>query len=625
MRPMELTDAQRRLYALARDRMVLQCPGWTDEYPGDPASAALELAVLLTDLQAERLEEVGDRDFLAFTKLLGGTPRRRRPAHLLARVVERGGLRAGRRFWLDGVPFEVAHPGKNAGEVSGVRLQAGGTWTAWDPRSPLTFSEGAGALELTFSAPLPAGERLRLWCGVLPEAGRTPPSVTLDPPVTLRAALPDGQPVRLLDGTCGLLKAGFWAFTLPAPAEALTVALEGPPEGRPRIAGFALEPALLVQRRTRSAAADLPPPFRLPAGWEKDRVLRFFLPNGEGWREAPELSLRDGCVSGWRGEPPRTVRVMAAEPDFRCSFSLREIGEERITLEEDGILPQSLRLMAEEDGIFYDCPLRTPDPARTLPRGCRWEADTQTLRFGDGRDFRLPKCGQLLIAGCACTLGASGNGAGGSWTEDGAALEALAPSSGGQDRETPEAAFFRTAREQSAPLRAVTAADYEAFAKAAPGLSLAKVRAVVKEGAPGVTVLAQPRSGRPLPALTPWETARLASWLDLCRLVGVPVTVRSPRYVPVDVSVFLRTSGRADLAALRAAALKLTDGASGPLGFGAALSHGALFAALGAVPGVQAVETLELSVDGGPPRRDGAVRLEPEALPYLREFQVREA
>ncbi len=140
-----------------------------------------------------------------------------------------------------------------------------------------------------------------------------------------------------------------------------------------------------------------------------------------------------------------------------------------------------------------------------------------------------------------------------------------------------------------------------------------------------MTVLPQPRSGRPLPALTPWETARLASWLDLCRLVGVPVTVRSPRYVPVDVSVFLRTSGRADLAALRAVALELTDGASGPLGFGAALSHAALFAALGAVPGVQAVDSLELSVDGGAPRRDGAVRLEPEALPYLREFQVREA
>ncbi len=624
MSPMELTDARRRLYTLARDRMALQCPGWTDEYPGDPASAALELAVLLTDLQAEWLEEIGGRDLLAFTKLLGGTPRRRRPARLLARVLERSGPQEGRRFWLDGVPFEIVHPGKDAGEVSGVRLQAGGTWTAWDPRSPLTVPEDAAALELAFSAPLPAGERLRLWCGVLPEAGRVPPAGGMDPPVVLRAALPDGRPVPLLDGTCGLLKAGFWAFTLPAPAEALTVALDGPPEGRPRIAGFTLEPALLVQRRTRSAAADLPPPFRLPAGWEEDRVLRFFLPEGEGWREAPELSLRDGCVSGWRGGPPRTVRVMAAEPDFRCSFPLREIGEERITLEEDGVLPHSLRLMAEEDGVFYDCPIRMPDPARTFSRGCRWETDTQALCFGDGRDFRPPKDGRLLIAGCACTLGASGNGAGGTWTEDGAVLEALVPSSGGQDEETPEAAFSRTAREQSVPLRAVTAADYEALAKAAPGLSLAKVRAVYGAGTPGVTVLAQPRSDRPLPSLTPWEASRLSTYLNCYRLVGVPVTVRSPRYVPVDVSVFLQTSGRADLTALRAAALGLTDGASGPLDFGAALSHGALFAALGAVPGVRAVEALELSVDGGAKRRDGAVRLEPEALPYLREFQVRE-
>lgn len=624
MRPMELTDAQRRLYALARDRMALQCPGWTDEYPGDPATAALELAVLLTDLQAEKLEALEGRDLLAFTKLLGGTPRRRRPARLLARALERGGLYEGRRFWLDGVPFEVVHPGKDAGAVSGVRLRTGGTWTAWDPRSPLTLPEDTGALELAFSAPLPAGERLRLWCGVLPEAGRVPPSGGIDPPVVLRAALPDGRPVPLLDGTCGLLKAGFWTFTPPAPAETLTVALAGPPEGRPRIAGFTLEPALLVQRRTRSAVMDLPPPFRLPAGWEEDRVLRFFLPEGEGWREAPGLSLRDGRVSGWRGEPPRTVRVMAAEPDFRCSFPLRELGEERVTLEEDGVLPHSLRLMVEETGVLYDCPLRTPDPAQTLPRGCRWEPDTQTLRFGDGRDFRPPKAGRLLVAGCACTLGASGNGAGGTWTEDGAALEALAPSSGGQDRETPEAAFSRTAREQSAPLRAVTAADYEALAKTAPGLSLAKVRAVPVEETPGVTVLAQPRSHQPLPALTPWEVERLSSYLNYYRLICVPVTVRGPRYTPVDVSVSLRTSGRADLTALRAAALEWTDGAAGPLGFGATLSHGALFAALGAVPGVQAVESLELSVDGGTAERDGAVRLAPEALPYLREFHVRE-
>jgi len=210
--------------------------------------------------------------------------------------------------------------------------------------------------------------------------------------------------------------------------------------------------------------------------------------------------------------------------------------------------------------------------------------------------------------------------------EKGVRLSALQASAGGRDAEKPRDAFYRMAREQAAPLRAVTPEDYERLVKQAPGLAVRKVRAAAKKSGPGIAVYAMPLSGLPLPQLTPWQSARLREWLDGFRAIGVPVSVRGPRYVPVDLSVTLRTDRRLEKDALRSAALRLTDGVSGPLDFGAALSHSALFAALGGVSGVQAVESLELRTEGLNLQkdRDGSVRLEPDMLPYLRDFQVTE-
>lgn len=636
MRPVDLNPTnQTELYERACRRMGELAPEWSDQLPSDPAVAVLELTSYLSDLQNRAWNRVGPAHYLAYLKLLGEAPRKRTPAALLACPLEGARPYEGQRFWVDGVPYEVVRAGTPVGRLERVWAEWGGGRRQWEGDLPLCLEADDTVFCLTFSRQVPRGTPVRIWCGVKPEDGRVPPEEGTPPPVALLAQISDGgrwRAARLEDGTCGLLRGGYWTVTADRPFTALRVRVEGRLEGRPRVRRPVPEPVKLEQRLTRSATADLTPPFRLPQGWAGSRMLRCFLPAESGaWREAPELFVRDGAVTGWSGQTPTAIRVVSAEPDFASAFQLRSIACEEVVLEEKGVLSESLRLMVEEDGLWYDCPIREPEPRQTLPRGCRWEEARSTLRFGNGRDFRLPAGGGLLVAACATTLGTGGNGAAGLLSQEGTRLLALAPAGGGSDGEEAREAFFRVAGEQARLLRAVTPEDYETLARQTPGLALGQVHAVTRralgQNSAGVTVLAKPRSRERLPALTPWQAARLREWLERYRIIGVPVAVRSPRYVPLAVSASLRVSQPVDQETVRRTVLELTDGVEGPVPFGGEVSHTALFAALGGLEHVIAVTGLELRVLSGQvrPARDGVIRLEPDMLPYLQGLEITQA
>lgn len=626
------TTSQRELYDRACGRMAQLLPGWSDTIPSDPAVALLELASYLSKVQNQEIDTLRERHYLAYLKLLRESPRPLAPARLLAVPVQGGLPWPGLRFEIDGVPFEVVDvPDGEACQVREALLVQGARRAALRKDAPLVIAPGAPArLELTLDASLAPSRSTRLWLELQPEPGRTPPDAETPPPVFVSCQIwEDGawRDVPSTDGTCGLLQSGYVTLTPPAASNRLRLLIDGGLEGEPRISAAALHPVVLEQRRTRSRCIQMEPPCRLPRDWAEGWRLRFFLPQGDGWREDRTLFVRDGSVCGPSGEAPRTVRVVASEPDFPALCRLRELPAEEILLKEEGILPDSLRLMVEEDGIWYDCPVCRPEEGRTLPRGCRWDSARKALRFGDGRDFCIPHAGQLLVAGCACTLGAGGNGAGGLLEKRGISLLPLSPAAGGQDAEDGKSAFFRAAKEQELPARAVSLSDYEALAMRTPGLALARVKAAPagrlgKAGA-GVVVIAKPRSANPLPPLTRWQKDRLTGWLDRFRLIGVPVEVRPPRYCPIEVRVRVRLCGPAAEHLLRAAAIQHTDGVTGPLDFGGEISYTALFAALSAVPGVGAVRGLELS-GGGRRTQEGGIRLDADALPYLERFQVTE-
>lgn len=374
---------------------------------------------------------------------------------------------------------------------------------------------------------------------------------------------------------------------------------------------------------------DLKAPYRLPPDWAGNWILRFFSVQGDGWREDSSLFVKDGQICGLPSEAAQIIRVVAAEPDFSALHTLRELPGEEISLEEDGILLDSLRLMIEENGIWHDCPVCLPEDGRTLPRGCRWDPSRKVLRFGDGRDFRVPAAGKVLVAGCARTLGAKANGAGGNMTRENISLRPLRPAWGGQDAEDGETAFYRAAKELESPARAVALSDYEALARHAPGLALDRVKAIpaARLGKPdaGVVLLAKPRASDRLPPLTRWQKERLRTWLEPFRMIGTPLEVRGPRYCPVAVQVRVQCSGSAQ--DLETVAITHTDGVTGPLDFGAELSYTALFSALSAAPGVKAVCSLELrALSSGHGHRtpEGGIRLGADVLPYLEQFQVTE-
>ncbi len=621
-------EQQRNLYEWACRRMAELVPGWSDAIPSDPSVAILELAAGLSALQQRRWAQTDPAHYRACRKLLGGKRRARTPAALMARPLNDTGVYGGQRFWVDGVPYEAEARRPAAGEVSEVWIGAGPQRRRWEPGRPLCAEGETLRLEIVFTRRQPAGVPVRLWCGVEAEPGRVPPNADTEPPLTWQAEAGDENSWRkivLRDETCGLLQSGFWNLTADRPFSALRVTARGSPEGQPRLRWFVLEPVWLEQCLTRSAAADLPPPYQIPEGWMGSRILRYFLPAGDGgWREAAGLFARDGQVAGWTGDPPAVIRVVSAQPDFLLERPVRAIADEEISLEEEGVLPERLRLMVREGDRWYDCPLCEPDPARTLPCGCRWVEERRALCFGDGRDYRVPADGAVLLAACAVTRGREGNGAAGLLRQADTRLMALAPAAGGCDRETEQEAFLRTVQEQDEPLRAVTLQDYEQLARQTPGLALGQVHALAHRAQAGVTVLAKPLSPQPLPTLTPWQTGRLRAWLERYRMIGVPVRVQSPRYMPLAVTLPLRVSEPVEESVIRAAVLEQTDGVRGPREFGAEVSGAALFAALGRLEHVIEVTSLELRPLAGGARRapDGTVRLKPDMLPWLKQLDV---
>ena len=630
MKPINLdTIRQPELYAEACRYMAECIPDWNDRYPGDPAVAILEYLSYLSEVQLRHFNRILPAHQRAYLALLGQTARTSRPARLLAMRNDEEITFPGKRYEMDGVPFEVTGcPGERMPQVMKVEFLRDGQCDALWHHAALQIPGGKnGSLRLTLSGELPLHRSVRFWVQIIPEPGRNPPAADTKAPVTMTAQV-GGADAECTDFTCGLLQSGMISVTAEAPGSEVLLRMHGPWEGRPQLRNVVLEPLELSQQLTRSTMEELVPPFRLPAGWLGNRVLRFFTPEKSGWQERPEFYAEAGLVTGWPGDAPERIRVVSLDPDFMGSFPLRGIAMERIALEEPGICPDSLQVMVEQNGLWLDCPLQEPEPGVTLPLGCRWEPEQKRLYFGDGGDYLIPEPGTVLICGCRTTRGAELNGACTALTGDGLPLQPLTAAEGGVTEETPAQAFERAALEQQELRREVTCEDYAAFAAKTPGLHLSRVRAVPRtalgEQGAGVVIFAKPGSDGTLPLLTLWQKERILEALEPVRMIGVPVEIRPARMCAIRVRVSVASTEPIPKEVLRQAAIPFTDSVEGPLDFGAELSYTALYAALSSAPHVRQLRRLDLiSLSGGVRRgSDGSLCLAPDQLPYLEDFEV---
>lgn len=629
------TSRQQDLYEKACQDMARQIPGWTDTFPSDPAVAVLEHLSYLSDIQNYILNQITEVHYLAYCKLLGVTPKQLIPARLLALPDPAVPCPRGRRFQISGMPFEVSeNHDPDLPQITQVVFEAENSTYVLNAASPLALQgKTPCSLILTLSNMLPAQNTpYRFWVSILPETDRNPPSKITTPPVKISAQIRVGkqwQTVPCTDETYGFLQSGFLSIVPVEPTDAIAFRIHGIWENIPQLQIVCLEPVVLMQQHTRSICMDLTAPFSLPQIVRRQWKLFFFTPCNNGWKRQPFVLGANEQIHGWNEQPPETIRVIAVEPDFHALRDLQGIAMEELALEEDGLQPEQLQIMVEENGLWYDCPVCMPKNGKTLPRGCRWDPYRRAIRFGDGRDYLPPLPGHALISGCVLSAGSAANGAKGILSGSGdAKLTVLSAACGGQDAERPKEAFARAACVQNQPMRAVTCKDYEMLTRRTPGLALEQVRAIPKKmldgSSPGVVLLVKPRSHCPQPTLSPWQHMQLSLFLKPYRLLGVPLEIRGPRYCPFRVHAVLQTTEPVSQDKLRDTLLPLADGVSGTLDFGAEISYTTLYTALCSMDGVRSVRKLEITplARGIARSSDGGILPAADMLPCLTELDI---
>jgi hypothetical protein len=170
------------------------------------------------------------------------------------------------------------------------------------------------------------------------------------------------------------------------------------------------------------------------------------------------------------------------------------------------------------------------------------QTGTATLRFGDGTQGRAPRPGESFTAGYRVGNGVAGNvGADAivhAVTADGRidAVRNPLPARGGAEPETVAQARRRAPQAFRRQERAVTTADYEEVTTRHPGLQ--RAAATLRwTGSWSTVFLAVDRiDGDPLDAAT---EAELVRHVDRYRMAGHDLELDDPRYVPLEIGLFV--------------------------------------------------------------------------------------
>jgi predicted phage baseplate assembly protein len=623
----------------ARRRISQYSPEWTDLNDSDPGMALVKLFAYMTDLLIYRINQVPDRTYVKLLGLLGLEQAAARPA--VADVTftpEPGGpilvpsgwrLEAESSDGGDPSTFETENDLAAAGlPLAQVLVGSAGAQPTLvtplnvpgadpipvlglDPIVGNAFYLGFGPADATTPQPFGAELRLRFW---LPEPDRervvvplrTAPAV---PPAGLVwEFLPEsGQPwqaVSLIrDETVGFTREGY-VLLEPPPAIAASP-LPGSPDS-----------CMWLRCRMTSGA--------YPTG--KPALIDFVRPN-----TVPAVSLTT------------VVREMLAPADGGDAVSTGE-ADQVFRLRERPVAPGSLELVVEVDGDPEGPKqwTRVDDLLATEPDAEVYELvpETGEVRFGDGRNGRIPPAGAQVVA----TRYRYGGGAGANVPAgaiSGPAPPRVSevrnerPAFGGANEQPIEELKRQAPRRLRHRERAVTQTDYAELACEVKGVAAATAIPFAhpqfpKLRVPGaITVVILPEGdllpdGSP-PRLVPGLIDAVGRYLEERRTVGTELWIAEPTYMELSIQTLVEADPSRSMDTVARDVEQALKKAFDPrqAAFGRDQPLTAVYPVILDVDGVRGVRTLVVTVDGTERDLTATIAVPPDGLIAGRDHRVR--
>jgi predicted phage baseplate assembly protein len=272
--------------------------------------------------------------------------------------------------------------------------------------------------------------------------------------------------------------------------------------------------------------------------------------------------------------------------------------------------------------------------------------------FGNGANGRIPDKGDMIImryrfGAASATLIKPETGFTSVNDNSIQVLSGINPlaSSPRTDQETIEEAQTRARNDLKTPFKAVSSSEYECIAKLTPGLRVARAKAIPSSepGSNTVKLVVVPFSLSKLPTSSNGFLRTVAKHLDKHRLITTKVIVVGPRYIGVSVTVSLTIEDDIDAHVVKGGIRKALDDFLTPISdalpqltticntqnggwpFGKAVYKSEIYAQIDAVPGVDNITNLSLSVSS---RNDasldteGNIIIKETDLVYLDKYSV---
>lgn len=572
LEPPNLDDRQfDDLFAEAKLRLRQYCPEWTDFNDSDPGIAMVQLFAWLTELMLYRINQVPERNYLTFLKMLNLERAEARPAKTNV-VITMSKTAAPRpktvrrrsRFFVtsdsgDALIFEsveaidlVPYPLELVQVFDGLNYDDFSEINAGAAKSlrPLGWTPQKGnALYLGYAA------------DPIDQEARFPDRMVL------QFFFPDSRPSPIRGGFFDTESSGLptlvWEYASKLDRDRLE---DGKTESS--FDADRWRPLTLLEDSTKSLTCEGRVVLRgpgedclaTPSPKPVDDNLRFWircrLADGNYPKELiPEISFVRSNVVEVEHRSTQLNEVVGICDGIQSKFQLQQHPIDAASLE--------LVLMDGGDNIVEKC-IKKDDLYSSLPNDLHFtlNANSGEIRFGDGKKGRIPGSAQKLVATAyRAGGGANGNVGAGAITDPPlgvAGIESVTnprEAKGGEDEESLESLKKRAPRILRGDARAVTEDDYRQLAETVPGVGRAIVLSQFLPNHPGlkipgaVTVVIVPSiplapvdGNEAPPKFIPTQgvLSAVARKLDACRPAGTELVVTAPRIRELLLNVVVR-------------------------------------------------------------------------------------